>query len=94
MPNTYSLKNTLKIDIFKIQIMERPIAECLNFEEFVGRSDAVYKSTQGATTDQKLKRKPLCIGLKLLDFKSCYGGVFLIDFWLTHSIAWISPLYL
>ena len=51
--------------VFKIQIMERLIAECIDFEEFVGRSDAVYKSTRGATTDQKLKRKVLCIGLIL-----------------------------
>ena len=27
--------------------MERLIAECIDFEEFVGRSDAVYKSTRG-----------------------------------------------
>ena len=45
--------------------MSRPIAKCLNFEEFVGRSDAVYKSTREATTAQKLKRKALCIGLIL-----------------------------
>ena len=41
-------------------------AECLDFEEFVGQSDAVYKSTRGATTAQKLKRKALCIGLKII----------------------------
>jgi hypothetical protein len=67
--NTYSLKNTIKIDIFKIQIMERPIAEYLDFEEFVGRSDAVYKSTREATTDQNLKRKVLCSGLNYQAFK-------------------------
>ena len=45
--NTYSLKNTIKIDIFKIRIMERPIAECLDFEKFVGRRDAVcYKALE------------------------------------------------
>ena len=72
--NTYSLKNTLKIDIFKIQIMERSIAECLDFEEFVGRSDAVYKSTRGATTDQKLKRKVLCIGLIIRAHRHAAGA--------------------
>ena len=61
--NGHFSKNTLKMPVFKIRIMKRQIAECLDFEEFVGRSDAVYKSTRGATTDQKLKKKVLCIGL-------------------------------
>jgi acetamidase/formamidase len=73
--NTYSLKNTIKIDIFKTQIMERPIAECLDFEELVGRSDAVYKSTRGATTDQKLKRKIFCSGLIILNKKITVHGI-------------------
>ena len=43
--------------------MKRLTAECLDFEEVVGRSDAVYKSTRGTTTAQKFKRQALCIGL-------------------------------
>ena len=38
---------------------KKPIAECFDFEEFVGRSDECTKGTRGTTTDQKLKRKAL-----------------------------------
>ena len=64
--NSHFLKNTLKINIFKIRIMERSIAECFDFEELVGRSDAVYNSTRAATTAQKFKRKALYIGLIMI----------------------------
>ena len=37
--------------------MERPIAECLDFEKFVGRRDAVCSGTRGTTTAQKTQKK-------------------------------------
>jgi hypothetical protein len=65
MHNAFFLKNTLKIDIFKFGPQDKLIAEWLDFKEFVERSDAVYKCTREATTDQRLKRKALYIGFIL-----------------------------
>jgi uncharacterized membrane protein (UPF0127 family) len=55
----------------QIMKMKKPIAECFNFEDVVGRSDAVYKGTRGATTNQKLKRKVFCSGFIRSIFLSC-----------------------
>ncbi len=45
--------------------MKKPIAECFDFEEFVGRRDECTKGTRGTTTDQTLIKHALCSGLIL-----------------------------
>jgi hypothetical protein len=58
MHNSHFSKNSLKINIFKIRIMKRPIAEYLDFEEFAGRSDAVDTSTRGRSDNRpKIQKK-------------------------------------
>ena len=45
--------------------MKRPITECSDFEDFVGRSERVYDCTRRATTDQKLIKHAFASGLTL-----------------------------
>ncbi len=68
--NGVAKSNIEKIRILKLGIIKRLIAECFDFEEFVGRSDECTYGTRGTTTDQKLKRKALCSGLIMFEHSS------------------------
>ncbi len=63
-----------------VQIIKKPHAECLYFEEFVGRSDECTCGTRGTTTDQKLKRKTFCSMLHTFISVEISRGLFRNDF--------------